>query len=324
MRTKGRPKSATSAPAGARARAQIWVLRHAQVALASLGRLTRAPLGTLMTCAVIGIALALPTGLHVLLQNVQTLSGSWDGAASISLFLKRDDADRATRRMVERMRHDPKVERFKVIDPDQALAELQRLSGFRAALDALQENPLPVVVVVEPKPEHSSPTEAAALLAELRALPEVDMAQLDLQWVRRFHAITEIARRGVLVITSLLGLAVLLIVGNTIRLEIQSRREEIEVTKLVGATDAFIRRPFLYSGLWYGLAGGATAWLLVSLSLAAVSGPVQQLALLYKSSFDLAAVDTLTLATLLGGSALLGLAGSWLAVGRHLSAVEPS
>ncbi len=321
---KGRPKPATSGPAGAHTRAHIWVLRHAQVALASLGRLSRAPLGTLMTAAVIGIALALPTGLQVLLRNVQTLSGGWDGAASISLFLKRDDSDATTQHMVKRMRQHPKIERFKVIDPDQALAEFQRLSGFSAALDALEENPLPTVVVVEPKPEYSSPAEAGALVAELRALPEVDIAQLDLQWVKRFHAITEIVRRGVLVIASLLGLAVLLIVGNTIRLEIQSRREEIEVTKLVGATDAFIRRPFLYSGLWYGLAGGAIAWLLVSLSLAAIAGPVQHLALLYKSSFDMAAVSPLTLAALLGGSALLGLAGSWLAVGRHLSAIEPT
>ncbi len=302
----------------------IWALRHAQVALASLGRLSRSPLSALMTIAVIGVALALPTGLHVLLQNVQGLSGSWGGAATISLYLKRDDSEKEMQGMLEEMRRNPKVERFKVIDPDAALAEFQRLSGFGAALDALQENPLPAVVVVEPKTQYSSPAEAQRLLSELRALPQVDIAQLDLRWVKRLYAITEIVRRGVLVIASLLALAVLLIVGNTIRLEIQSRRDEIEVTKLVGATDAFIQRPFLYSGLWYGLGGGAIAWLLVSLSLAAVAGPVQQLALLYGSSFDLASVDPLTLGTLLGGSALLGLAGSWLAVGRHLSDIEPT
>jgi cell division transport system permease protein len=307
-----------------RARLGVWVLRHAQVALASLGRLSRSPLGTLMTAAVIGVALALPTGLHLLLKNVQTLSGSWDGAATVSLFVRPDPEGRSTASLLERLRDNPKIDRLRVIDPDSALAEFQRLSGFGEALDALEANPLPPVIVVQPERSHSAPAAAEALVAELRVLPEVDIAQLDLQWVKRFHAITEIARRGALVIASLLGLAVLLIVGNTIRLEIQARREEIEVTKLIGATDAFIRRPFLYSGLWYGLAGGAIAWMLVALSLGALSGPVQRLALLYGSGFDLAAVDRATLVTLLAASGLLGLAGSWLAVSRHLSEIEPA
>jgi cell division transport system permease protein len=306
-----------------RARLDVWVLRHAQVALASLGRLSRSPLSTLMTAAVIGVALALPTGLHLLLKNVQTLSGTWDGAATISLFVEHGGDSGATSRLLERLRDNPKIDRLRVIDPDSALAEFQRLSGFGEALDALEANPLPPVVVVQPRGSHSAPAAAEALVAELRALPEVDIAQLDLQWVKRFHAITEIARRGALVIASLLALAVLLIVGNTIRLEIQGRREEIEVTKLIGATDAFIRRPFLYSGLWYGLAGGAIAWLLVALSLGALSGPVQRLALLYGSGFDLVSVDRGTLLALLAGSGLLGLAGSWLAVSRHLSEIEP-
>jgi cell division transport system permease protein len=134
----------------------------------------------------------------------------------------------------------------------------------------------------------------------------------------------EIVRRGVEVVALLLGLAVLLVVGNTIRLDIQNRRREIEVAKLIGATDAFIRRPFLYSGAWYGLFGGVAAWLLVSMALWATGGPVQQLALLYQSQFRLVAADTGTVLTLLVGGALLGLLGSWLAVGRHLAAIEPS
>ncbi|MGD8308169.1 MAG: permease-like cell division protein FtsX [Chromatiales bacterium] len=307
-----------------RARLDVWLMRHAQVALASLGRLSRAPLSTLMTAAVIGVALALPTGLHLLLKNVQTLSGSWDGAATISLFLKQDEEGGETAALLERLRTNPRIDRLRVIDPDSALVEFQRLSGFGDALEALEANPLPPVVVVQPEASHSAPAAAQALVEELRALPEVDIAQLDLQWVKRFHAITEIARRGALVIASLLALAVLLIVGNTIRLEIQGRREEIEVTKLIGATDAFIRRPFLYSGLWYGLAGGAIAWVLVGLSLGALAGPVQRLALLYGSGFDLASLDRATLGALLAGSGLLGLAGSWLAVRRHLSEIEPA
>jgi cell division transport system permease protein len=162
------------------------------------------------------------------------------------------------------------------------------------------------------------------LVRELRMLPGADIVQLDLQWVRRLQAITVIAQRAVLVLASLLGMAVLLIVGNTIRLEIQNRRTEIEITKLIGATNAFIRRPFLYTGFWYGLFGGVIAWLLIAMSVTLLGGPIAHLAQLYQSSFDLSSLDLITILMLLGGSSLLGLAGSWLAVGRHLSAIEPS
>ncbi|OQX46977.1 MAG: cell division protein, partial [Candidatus Sedimenticola endophacoides] len=173
-------------------------------------------------------------------------------------------------------------------------------------------------------PLHSTPEAASALLDELQALDDVEFAQIDLQWVRRFHGITEIAQRTVLILGGLLGLAVLLVVGNTIRLEIENRRAEIEITKLIGGTNAFIRRPFLYSGLWYGLLGGLIAWLLVSLSLFLLESPVSQLAGLYESQFGLSGMGPGAFLLLLAGSALLGLLGSWIAVGRHLSAIEPT
>ncbi len=301
-----------------------WLLRHLQVALASLGRLCRAPLATLMTTAVIGIALALPTGMHVALSNIQQLAGGWDGAATLSLFLKQEVKEQQAMQLANRLRAHPQLAKVQLIDPDLALEEFQRLSGFKGALQALERNPLPTVLVVEPHQQQSTPEAAEALMAELNQLAEVDFTQLDLQWVRRFHAITEIARRGVMVIGLLLGLAVLLIIGNTIRLEIQNRKSEIEITKLIGGTDAFIRRPFLYNGLWYGLSGGIFAWLLVTLSLWTLSEPVERLAGLYQSEFDLSAIDCQTLGLLLLGSTLLGLFGSWIAVGRHLSSIEPN
>ncbi len=300
-----------------------WLLRHLQVALASLGRLCRTPLATLMTSTVIGIALALPTGMHVALSNIQQLAGGWDGAATLSLFLKQEVGEEAASQLANRLRRHPQLARVQLIDPDQALQEFQQLSGFEGALQALKSNPLPTVLVIEPQPQQSTPEAAEALMTEFNQLAEVAFTQLDLQWVRRFHAITEIARRGVLVVGLLLGVAVLLIIGNTIRLEIQNRRSEIEITKLIGGTDAFIRRPFLYNGLWYGLSGGMLAWLLVTLSLWMLSAPVEHLAGLYHSEFDLSAIDGQTLATLLLGSTLLGLLGSWIAVGRHLSEIEP-
>jgi len=306
-----------------RLRIDTWALRHAQVALASLGRLCRTPLPTLMTAAVIGIALALPTGMHVALGNIQQLAGGWDGAATLSLFLKQDVSEEQVIKLTNTLGKHPKLAEVQLINPDIALEEFQRLSGFKGALKALDRNPLPSVVIIEPLEQYSTPEAAEALMAEFNKLAEVDFTQLDLQWVRRFHAITEIARRGVLVIGILLGLAVLLIVGNTIRLEIQNRKSEIEITKLIGGTDAFIRRPFLYNGLWYGLSGGILAWLLVTLSLWMLDGPVERLAGLYRSEFDLSAIDFQTLGALLLGSALLGLFGSWIAVGRHLSDIEP-
>ena len=300
-----------------------YLLRHAQVALASLGRLARNPASSLMTAAVIGIALALPAGLLTLLDNLQRLSAGWDGGASLSLFLRHEvDAD-AARALAGRLQGWPEVAKVTLLTPEQALAEFRALSGFGDALDALPENPLPAVLIVQPDGRYAGPEAAGALLERLRGLPEVELAQLDLQWVRRFQALMEIGRRGVLVIGALLALAVLLVIGNTIRLDIQNRHEEILVTKLVGGTDAFVRRPFLYGGFWYGLAGGLIAVLLVEAAHLLLAGPVSRLAGLYHSSFSLSGLDPGTAVLLLGLGAGLGLAGSWLAVGRHLSVIEP-
>ena len=217
-----------------------------------------------------------------------------------------------------------RIESLKLVTKQAALNEFRSLSGFADALEALDNNPLPALLVIQPKPEFTTAEAAQRLVRELELLPEADIVQLDLQWVQRLQAITVIAQRAVLVLASLLGMAVLLIVGNTIRLEIQNRHAEIEITKLIGATNAFIRRPFLYTGFWYGLFGGTIAWLLVAISVTLLKGPVSNLASLYESAFDLSSLNLLNILSLLAGAALLGLLGSWLAVGKHLSAIEPS
>ncbi|MET0104137.1 MAG: permease-like cell division protein FtsX [Sedimenticola sp.] len=319
-----RKKKASQKTSRRSLRLDIWLMRHLQVSLASLGRLSRNPLSTLMTAAVIGIALSLPIGLHLLLNNAQQLSGNWDGAASISLFLTQETRTTDAEKLVSMLRLRDEVAHVQLISRDQALDEFRTLSGFSSALDTLDSNPLPHVLIVEPGDDHSSPEAAEILLNDLEKYREVEFAQLDLQWVRRFQGITQIAKRAVWVLGSLLGIAVLLIVGNTIRLEIQNRHAEIEITKLIGGTNAFIRRPFLYSGFWYGLSGGIIAWLLVTLSLFLLDNPVEHLAGLYGSQFGLSGVDFVTFLLLLGGSALLGLGGSWIAVGRHLSEIEPT
>lgn len=303
---------------------RVWLQRHAQVALESLGRLYRNLLPSIMTAAVIGIALALPSGLYLLLDNLHRLSGSWDGQASISLFLKENVPEAQTESLATRIRAWPEVASLTLISPAQALEEFSAQSGLADALEALDGNPLPAVLIVTPHTAHTTPAAAAALQKKLRGLPEVDLAQLDLEWVQRLAAIIDIARRGILVIGTLLALAVLLVIGNTIRLEIQNRRAEIVVTKLIGATNAFVRRPFLYSGLWYGLLGALLAWLLVVVGFWLLADPVARLAGLYGSDFTLETLPLYSLGLLLAGGILLGLLGSWLAVGRHLSAIEPS
>ncbi|MCG6886404.1 MAG: permease-like cell division protein FtsX [Proteobacteria bacterium] len=302
----------------------VYVLRHLQVFFYSLGQLSRQPFATLMTVAVIGIALALPTGLHVILKNAQQLSGGWDGVAQISLFLKRSTTDKQARHLADQIRSLSDITTVSYISRDEALAEFRRLSGFGNALEALKDNPLPAVLVVRPAWQDNDPTAADRLLGRLQQFPAVDIAQLDMQWVKRLFVIMDIVRRGVLVLAALLALAVLLVVGNTIRLAIQNRRDEIVVMKLIGGTDAFIRRPFLYTGFWYGLLGGAIAWLLVNLSLSVLGGPIEQLAGLYQHRFAVTGLDLSATLLLLLFSILLGLTGSWLAVGRHLRDIEPS
>ncbi len=301
-----------------------WGVRHLQTFFYALGQMWRRPAATLMTAAVIGIALALPAGLHLVLKNVQHVLAGWDGATQLSLFLTEATDEPTALGLAERLEARPGIASASYISRDSALTEFRRLSGFGEALDALEENPLPAVLVIRPALSHNSPEQVRTLLEEMSALPSVDMAQLDMQWVKRLFALMQIGRRGVWVLAGLLSLAVLLVVGNTIRLSIQNRRDEIVVTKLIGGTDAFIRRPFLYTGLWYGLFGALVAAILVQASLAVLSGPVRDLANLYNSGFRLDALDLVTAASLLLSGTGLGLLGSWFAVGRHLRDIEPT
>ena len=301
-----------------------YFLRHAQVFFFSIGQLARTPLTTLMTLAVIGITLALPAGLYVLFDNLQRASHGWDAGVQISLFLKHDTTERAASALVDKVRSMPEVAAVQYISRAQALTEFKRLSGFGDALDVLDSNPLPPVLVVRPTPDMSAPTQAQALVQTLSRLPDVDLAQLDLEWIKRLHAMLTLAQRGVLILAGLLALAVLLIIGNTIRLAILNRRSEIEVIKLIGGTDAFIRRPFLYSGLLQGFFGAVVAWLLVTLGLLLLSGPVQDLAGLYGSRFELGGLGLENALWLLLGGAGLGWLGSRLAVSRHIRSIEPT
>ena len=225
--------------------------------------------------------------------------------------------------MAGRLREWPELQRVQVIGAQQALNEFRDQAGFAEALAQLTTNPLPAVLALSPHSAYASPDRIQDLEERLGQVPEVDFVRVDTRWLMRFQAILDLAQALVLLLAGLLAVGVLLIVGNTIRLEILNQRGEIEIMELVGATASFIRRPFLYAGAWYGLLGGLSAWFLVTLAVLALQGPVSRLASLYRTEFPLAGLGLTALLTILGGSMMLGLIGSWMAVNRHLRGVEP-
>ena len=243
-------------------RLKHYLALHAQNLLGTLGRMARQPVGSLMTIVVIAIALALPTGLRVLLNNAQILSGSWDGAIDFTVYLKLDVDTARAEELTRDVQAREDVTQTVFISSSEALAEFRAYSGFGEALDVLDENPLPHALIV--RPASGDKADVEALAGALALMPETDFVQLDTAWVERLNGILDLARRVVDMATILLSLAVVLVIGNTIRLEINNRREEIQVVKLVGGSDGFIHRPFLYMGFFYGLAGAAMAALTVT------------------------------------------------------------
>lgn len=303
-------------------RISAYLLHHLQSLVFSLGKIYQAPATTIMTVAVIGITLSLPGGFYLFLKNIDAVSGDFRSSTQISLFLDLDVDDRRARALQREISGMPQVASTEFISREKSLEEFRRDSGFGKSIDTLSSNPLPHTILVQPV--EADTFTVRNLLGSLQAMPEVEIAKLDTEWLERLYTIVEIARRSVMIITILFACAVLLIIGNTIRLDIQNRYQEIIVTKLIGATDAFIRRPFLYGGLWYGLLGGIISWLIVELGYLAIAGPLQRLNLLYQSEMTLITFSLADFLVLVIASTLLGLAGSWIAVARHLRQIEPS
>lgn len=303
-------------------RLSAYFIHHIQSLMFSLGKIYQAPATTIMTVVVIGITLSLPAGFYIFLKNVDEMSGDFRSTTQISLYLslKTDEKNaRALQREIEIMEQ---VQSTEFVSRHDALESFRQSSGFGKSIDTLSSNPLPHTIIVEPVTSIGT-FAVKNLLNALQAKPEVDIAKLDTEWLERLYTILEIAQRSVAIITILFAVAVLLIIGNTIRLDIQSRYQEIIVTKLIGATNAFIRRPFLYGGIWYGLFGGVCSWIIVEVGYLAISGPLNRLNLLYQTELVFATFSMHDFIILLLSSTLLGLAGSWIAVARHLSQIEP-
>lgn len=300
-----------------------WVTRHLQSMFAALGRLLRRPLSTLLTTLVIAVALALPAGLWLVVKNARAATGDLATAVQVTAYMKVGTPIARADQLARQLRERPEVASVRVIPAEQALKEFREYSGFGSALDALTDNPLPHALVVQPRVEQRDGGTIEALRAFLTAAPDVDIVQADAEWARRLAALLDVLRTLFLAAAGLLAVGVLAVIGNTIRLEIGARREEIEVTKLVGGSDAFVRRPFLYAGLFQGLFGGLLSLGLVALVIASVEAPIARLTALYGGRFRLGGLSLEEAGIVLLVGASLGLIGAWIGAARHLSRIEP-
>lgn len=303
-----------------RRRVQIWFAQHLRAMTGSLGQYARAPAGQFLTTAVIAVTLTLPAGFFLFLENARQLTGHWEQSAQISVFLREDIDLPAAQQLRNALRNDAGIATVQLIDKEQSLAEYRDWSGFADVIDSLSYNPLPHVLIVQPARDDA----IAALAQRLATRSEVNNVQHDQQWMERLLSMLDILRRLAILLSCVLAVAVLLIVGNFIRLSVYDHKPEIEVAKLFGATDAFIQRPFLYSGFWHGVFAALLSWLFLSLALFSLREPLHRLVQAYDSTFSLITLDMQHFLILLGIAISLGLLGSWLSVRRHIKAIEPA
>jgi cell division transport system permease protein len=301
----------------------MFFVSHVRQALGSLGELWRARMSAILTIGVLGLSITLPSTLYVMVKNAEKVSAGWEQASQISLFLKDSNTQGDVDQFLKRIQLWPEVDSINFISAEKALDEFKQLSGFGDAITHLDKNPLPNVVLVTPTSRHAGPASARMLLEKLQDEREVDIGKLDIEWLERLDGILQVIKELVTIIALLLFLAVVLIIGNTIRLSILNKKDEILVMKLVGATDAFIQRPFMYTGFWYGFLGGVLAWISVSLLLWWMSSSVAAVSALYQKNFNITGLDISTVALMLGISIFLGLSGSLLSVRRHVREIEP-
>ena len=299
-------------------------VRHLQQAIGSLGDLWRTPFTSFMTIFVLGISLALPATLHLFVKNAQQISEQWDSASQITLFLKLSVNDKAGKNFVKRISLYPEISDVHYISAKQALKEFKILSGFGQALEYLDKNPLPATVLVTPTQRSSQVHAASDLLEKLKQEREVDQGKLDLEWLTRLEAMAKLIQDIVAGVALLLCLSVVLIVGNTIRLAILNQKDAIAVMKLVGATESFIQRPFLYCGMWYGIFGGILSCIAVALLGQFLVSAIDNLTELYGSSFVMTGLSFDEAIMLIGFAVILGLVGSYISVWQHIKTIEPN
>lgn len=291
-----------------------YMIRHVQAACNSLGQLARAPLTTFFTCLVIGITIALPSLLYVGLKNAEAMRGNFQQTTQVTLYLKNSATEYDARSLARTLQQKPNIAKTAVISPEEGLRELQQNAGFQGVLEELTDNPLPWAIIVNPKIANDNTHALDQFAQTLKQLPQVESVQADMLWVKRFSTFITLIKRSVISLAIFLGAAVLLIVNNAIRSATQRSQKEIEVIKLIGGTNAFIRRPFLYAGIFYGLLGSAIAALLVDFLMIAIRSPASRFAALYNSNFALLGLGGTGILALLASGMILGLTGAWVAV----------
>jgi cell division transport system permease protein len=299
-----------------------WLLQHIRVLRSALNRLFATPVASLLNILVIGIALSLPAGVYVLLESVQSLADQVVGTPQISVFLNMNASKDDIERIGKQIKQQDAVDHLEYVSREQALEQLKQSTGLADVIGGLTQNPLPNAYIVYPKKSGAQTLEA--LRDELQKWPKLEKVQLDSAWANKLEALLKFGRLAVLVLAVLLSFALVAITFNTIRLQILTQRDEIEVSKLIGATNAFIRRPFLYFGLLQGLLGGAAACLIIIASFALLNNGLAELAQLYASNFALHALSASDSLTLLLFSAYLGWLGAWLSVAQHLRRTGPT
>ena len=305
-------------------RLRAHLRNHLRSLVFSLGKLYRQPFASTLTILMIAVALALPACMFVLLDNLRAVTHKWDDSGQITLFLNPHTTEKEIGKLRSRLSALKEIETVQFVSAEQALEEFRKLSELNSLIDGLENNPLPPTLILTPFETTRAPEILNRLLDEFSSYPGIEQIQFDMQWLQRLQGIAEIVQRAIMMIGIMLGISVLLVVGNSIRLDIENRRNEIEVTKLIGATNRFIRRPFLYGGMWYGLLGGILALLLVYAALLIIEQPAQHLVTLYNSDFKLVLLNARQALGLVATSVGLGILGSWIAVGRHIARIEPS
>ena len=298
-----------------------WLLVHLHTLRMSLARLARQPFATALNIIVIGIALSMPAGFYLGLNNLQSFSRQLSSDPQVSIFMAIDATTEEVRDVQQRLKSKSEIGRLEYISRDQALAKLKHGAGLADVIASLGKNPLPDAFVVTAR--GNDPAVLDRLRDEARGWPKVEYVQLDSEWARRLDAALNVARVLVTLLTVLLAVALVAVTFNTIRLQILTRRDEIEVSKLIGATNAFIRRPFLYLGALQGLAGGLAAWVIVAAAVLVLNIQLADLGGLYGTMVALDWPAATEVLILLGFSAVLGWLGAWLSVSRHLWQIEP-
>jgi len=303
-----------------RRRARAWLRRHSYSFFSSLGVLLNHKIGTLMTVAVLGIAMFLPLGLYVTLGNLQGLNLRQDEWSAVTAYFKSGTQGEEVQRVADELEKHLHPESVVIISPAEGMAEFRAASGFGDSLDMLEENPLPWVLQVSPQQGSTEDIERRIreLTGFLQSVDSIEVTQFDYKWLQRLGRMMELGQAAVTVLTLLFGLAVVVVVANTIRLDVASRSEEIEILALVGAGNSFVRQPFLYTGLWYGLMGALLAVVLLALAMLYLSRPLGLLLETYGTLYSLRGLDVGNTIRVLACGGLLGWLGAWIAVQRYL------